>query len=315
MEKPLFTPPKPLSKAERENSKNGLIGRFPSPDLYEFDENMVVEPSPTSSRIHDHLLFDMPQHRSGLLNLDSITSDNKAVCRFDMDADISAKDLPQHQLHTKSPLTQKNCAKSGFQPKHRQTEADTREWNSKYHNQQTPWRSQGINNITKDLLVKYSCFGKLLEIGCGCGDDAPELNELGFDYFGIDISDSAISQAEKMAHSECRFTTHDFFEWSPQAPFDVVYDKGVYHGLGGKNRRTKFSEKVALTLKPGGLWISICGAADTRREDFSHGSIYLSDYVSIVENSFEILNVQKSTYGLLDPSNDFTAWYIAARRR
>jgi hypothetical protein len=34
MNKPVFVPPKPISKKERAGSREGTIGRFPAQDLY-----------------------------------------------------------------------------------------------------------------------------------------------------------------------------------------------------------------------------------------------------------------------------------------
>ncbi len=199
--------------------------------------------------------------------------------------------------------------------RHRQTEAPTSVWDQEYENERTPWRSSGLSLLSRELLNQHRFSGNVLEIGCGMGDDAGGLVDIGLEYLGIDCSRFATSEAKSLYPYVGSFQAADFFDWLPDAPFSVAYDKGMFHGLGGEARRSEFVEKLATVLNPGGRWLSVNGAADTRRSDFSHGAVYLTDIVSAVEDYFEILDVRKSSYGLLDSKNDFQAWYIVSRRR
>ncbi len=200
-------------------------------------------------------------------------------------------------------------------PNHRKSEADPEVWEQYYDAGKTEWRSSGIGVATRCWLDRHPYLSRqLLEIGCGTGDDSQDVKTLGFDYCGIDISESAISLAREQ-YPALDFLSCDFFEWSPPHPFNVAYDKGVYHGLGGHERRHEFAEKVASILKPNGHWISVCGAADNRNPNFSHGAIYLTDFVSIVETYFEIREVRKCQYGLFEEQRDFEAWHVLAIRR
>jgi SAM-dependent methyltransferase len=138
----------------------------------------------------------------------------------------------------------------------------------------------------------------------------------GFDYFGIDISDTAIRDAKDSYSSKpIHFARVDFFRWSIIDSFDVVYEKGVFHGLAGVRRRNAFVRRVATLLRPKGIWITVCGSADHRRKDFSHGAIYLRDLIGPAEIYFEVLEVVKAPYGLADKEHEFDAWHAAFRRR
>jgi hypothetical protein len=68
-----------------------------------------------------------------------------------------------------------------------------------YESLNIPWRSAGVSATAYKLLTQYKPENhKLLEIGCGTGEDAPSLVELGFEYLGLDISEAAIRQAASL---------------------------------------------------------------------------------------------------------------------
>lgn len=154
-------------------------------------------------------------------------------------------------------------------------------------------------------------------LGClGPGACPLPRRAVGFDYLGLDISKAAIRSARAQSErTTVRFLQADFFHWSTNSSFDVIYDKGLFHGLAGVRRRNAFLCRVAAALRPEGIWITVCGSADHRRSDFCHGAIYLRDLVAPAEIYFEILEIVKTPYGLADQEHDFEAWHAAFRRR
>lgn len=196
------------------------------------------------------------------------------------------------------------------------TEAPASVWDSSYARERTPWRSSGLSMITRRLLKTYASGRALLEIGCGNGDDSDSITRMGFTYLGIDISKTAIRYAKSRHHSnQVQFSPADFFRWSSKVSFDVVYEKGFFHGLAGVRRRNAFLRRVAASLNEKGIWTTVCGSADHRRDDFTHGAIYLRDLIGPAEIHFEILEVIKGPYGLTDKGHNFQAWYGVFRRR
>jgi SAM-dependent methyltransferase len=194
----------------------------------------------------------------------------------------------------------------------RENEAPLAVWDQFYVQGTVPWQSVGVSSTTRQLL-SYASGSALLEVGCGSGKDLETLISMGFDCLGLDASIAAIRLARGPLGT--RVVNADFFEWLPDSLFDVVYDKGFFHGLAGVKRRKIFIRRVAAALRPGGLWITVCGSADHRRSDFCHGSIYLRDLVAPAEIYFEVLEIVKSPYGLADQDHEFDAWHAAFRRR
>lgn len=201
-------------------------------------------------------------------------------------------------------------------PKVLDREAHAAEWNYLYNRGAFPWRSGGITETTRRLLATYAQGPRLLEAGCGLGDDSAQLAEMGFDYLGVDIAATAVGSAAA-THSGrgLRFLAADFFTFRSPPGFDVLYDKGFFHGLRGVRRRNVFLRRAAALLRPKGLWITVCGSADRMLDDFMHGAIFLRDLVSPAEVYFELLEIVKVPYGLAQTIHDFEAWHMACRRR
>jgi SAM-dependent methyltransferase len=190
-------------------------------------------------------------------------------------------------------------------------------WDRHYEESNIPWRSAGVSDTALRLLKQYKGEGRrVLEIGCGTGEDAADFLSLGLEYVGLDFSEAAILQATDHHSSEkARFVHADFFKWAPRETFDIIYEKGVFHGFRGVRRRNVFVRRAASFLSTNGIWVSVCGAADHRRSDFRHGAIFLRDLIGPAEVYFEVLEVIKAEYGLADQHHDFSAWHGAFRRR
>ena len=79
---------------------------------------------------------------------------------------------------------------------------------------------------------------RVVELGCGPGNDAVYLAGRGFDVTAIDIAPTALSQAEKKAREagvKVRWLHADVLNPPKLEPFDLIYDRGCYHGLRQRN--------------------------------------------------------------------------------
>jgi SAM-dependent methyltransferase len=198
----------------------------------------------------------------------------------------------------------------------RSEEASASDWDAFYGIGKSQWHSSGVGRIARLILSGSPRGSDLLEVGCGTGADAKELVRLGFDYSGIDFSDLAIGQAkEYLKGMGVTLVCADFFLWKPKRRYAVVYEKGVFHGLGGLRRRQSFARRVAMALDDDGIWITVSGTADRFDPRFPRGAIFLTHLVEAVEPYFEILKIVKGPYGVRKPVRNFNAWYGLFRRR
>jgi SAM-dependent methyltransferase len=117
----------------------------------------------------------------------------------------------------------------------------------------------GASRVLYEELLQARGAGRdVLEYGCGPGSYAFFLADLGASVLGIDISTTAIEQAQAAA----REGGHDNVEFRqlnaesldlPDASFDLVCGTGILHHL---DLSRAYSE-IARTLRPGGSAVFI----------------------------------------------------------
>jgi SAM-dependent methyltransferase len=102
--------------------------------------------------------------------------------------------------------------------------------------------------------------GRLLELGCGAGDQSLWLAAQGFEVSGIDISPTAIEWAREKAGERglnASFDVGNVLELPfTDGAFDYVLDGACWHCIVGEDRK-RFVAEAARVLRPGGTFIGI----------------------------------------------------------
>jgi len=153
-----------------------------------------------------------------------------------------------------------------------------------------------IETVTK--IPIESC--KALDIGCGTGDNSIWLAQKQFQVTGTDVSEIAIEKAKEKAlknNVKCTFLVVDFFKSRIEgAPFGFVFDRGCFHTFDSNKERKKFAKNVASNLEKNGLWLSLIGSADERRQGPGPPQRTANDIAASVEPYFEILSLFSSHF-------------------
>src|SRR5882672_9952428 len=115
----------------------------------------------------------------------------------------------------------------------------------RYANGETPWDSGRPSEELLRILDAGKLTGKtVLEIGCGTGTNAIELARRGFQVTAIDLFEQAITEARKKAREakvKIDFRVADCLKDDLGGPYEILFDRGVYHGLREVNLK-KFQE-------------------------------------------------------------------------
>jgi SAM-dependent methyltransferase len=171
----------------------------------------------------------------------------------------------------------------------------------RYKTGNTPWDIGKpdfnlIETVTK--IPIESC--KALDIGCGTGDNSIWLAQKQFQVTGTDVSEIAIEKAKEKAlknNVKCTFLVVDFFKSRIEgAPFGFVFDRGCFHTFDSNKERKKFAKNVASNLEKNGLWLSLIGSADERRQGPGPPQRTANDIAAAVEPYFEILSLFSSHF-------------------
>jgi SAM-dependent methyltransferase len=103
--------------------------------------------------------------------------------------------------------------------------------------------------------------GRVLDVGCGTGENALYLAERGFSVIGIDLSTRAIDAAKtkgsarklKVDFRLANALSLDF----KNAYFDNAIDSGLFHTFND-NDRVVFAREIAHVLKIDGRYFMLC---------------------------------------------------------
>ena len=101
--------------------------------------------------------------------------------------------------------------------------------------------------------VAVSDHAHVIEVGCGAGFAAEYLYGYYANYTGIDYSKELINLAQQRnQYANVRFHASDFFDFSPEPVYDVVFMIGVLHHM--PDLPAALRKSIAL-LKPGGFLV------------------------------------------------------------
>ena len=164
-----------------------------------------------------------------------------------------------------------------------------------------PWdvkrRDFNLSGLVEDGTISA---GKVLELGCGTGDNAIWLAKNGFSVTACDYSKTAIDMARQKAKEEnvlIEFYQLDFLkDRIPGEPYNFVFDRGCFHGFDLEEDRKTYAKNVASVLDEEGHWLSLIGSADDVFRTIGPPKRTSRDIVNAVEPFFEILFLKKSHF-------------------
>ena len=204
----------------------------------------------------------------------------------------------------------------GVKPKSLTIEDRYRE---RYKSGDTPWDiGRPDFNLTEVVTKKPILSCKVLDIGCGTGDNSIWLARNRFQVIGTDTSDIALEKAREKASKAgvaCDFMLVDFLKNKIEgAPFGFVFDRGCFHSFNSESDRRRFAQNIAAHLEEAGLWLTIVGNADEHRQGPGPPQRSAGDIVLAVELYFEILSLASSHFGSNRP-NAPRAWRCLMQKR
>jgi ubiquinone/menaquinone biosynthesis C-methylase UbiE len=127
------------------------------------------------------------------------------------------------------------------------------------------------NPQQKDLGIFLKLLkpkSKILDLGCGAGQDAGYLAEAGMEVLGLDISKEMIAEAKKR-NPTIIFSVGDFLLFNfVDDKFDAVWCSTVFHHIPSDQNEV-FIKKIQRILRPGGLLYISTGVGGSESEGWT----------------------------------------------
>lgn len=189
----------------------------------------------------------------------------------------------------------------------------------RYQTGNIPWDHGMPDRNLIDCIEQYSIAPcRVLDIGCGTGENTVWLAREGFCAAGCDLSPTAIERAHGKAEAagvECSFVVGDFLEsHGGNESIDLAFDRGCLHCIDGETDRRRFAQNVADHLTLEGLWLSLIGNADEPERDVGPPQLSAAEVAAAVEPCFEILSLQSGHF-CSDQDDPPRCWVCLMRKR
>src|SRR6201998_2952080 len=138
------------------------------------------------------------------------------------------------------------------------TEQAHPEWDASYTaSPPAPWDIGRPQPGLVPLAAEGRLTGRLLDAGCGTGENALLAASRGADVTGIDVAPTAITRARAKASERgltARFEVAGALDLGRLGlTFDTVIDSRVFH-VFGDGERARYVASLAAVLRPGGVF-------------------------------------------------------------
>jgi methyl halide transferase len=136
-------------------------------------------------------------------------------------------------------------------------------WESRWRAGDTGWdRGSAAPPLLALILQDNLPFGRALVPGCGAGYDAMALARRERFVVGLDLAPTAAVRFEEerqragVPRDRVEIVVGDFFEYRPEAPFDLIWDYTFLCAID-PSLRSRWAEKMDELLAPHGELITL----------------------------------------------------------
>ena len=157
--------------------------------------------------------------------------------------------------------------------------------------------------------------GRVLDVGCGTGENALFLAERGLEVVGIDGAPRAIRKAKSKAKArgvKVQFDVADVLDLpTPQPLFDTVIDSGLFHVFPDEDR-PRLRDSLARVIRPGGLYLMMC-FSEREPGDWGPRRVTQAEIRSTFIDGWSVESIEPSQFATNGRMTE--AWLATIRRR
>jgi SAM-dependent methyltransferase len=120
-----------------------------------------------------------------------------------------------------------------------------------------PWHQEHPGAMLSRAVHARGGRGRALDLGCGAGVFSVWLAQQGMEVTGLDLFPEAQAMASTLAAQKgarVNLVCSDLFSYSPDRPFDLVFDSGCLHSLVGGGLAS-YKQQLLAWLAPGADYV------------------------------------------------------------
>jgi cyclopropane fatty-acyl-phospholipid synthase-like methyltransferase len=186
-----------------------------------------------------------------------------------------------------------------------------------YSENNMPWDSdQPEAELIRQLDLKNLPGKTLLEIGCGTGTNTIELARRGYEITALDFVPKAVDLARekaKKAGVNIQFQVGDVLQADLKGPYDILFDRGVYHHLRHADLNG-FQSFLKRVTRPGTRWLSFAGNSK-EKQDPGPPTVSEDEIRSELGSLFNIIELKEFRFTTHIQGFKPLAWSILLERK
>lgn len=193
-------------------------------------------------------------------------------------------------------------------------------WDAMYRANRRPGWDTGRPSTELKTLVEQQVLRpcRVVELGCGTGVNAVYLATQGFDVTAIDLAPTALQAAEERAREagvKVRWIQADVLNPPALEPFDLIFDRGCYHGVRRQNA-TGYVRTVTALCRPGGHVLILAGNANEPGARGGPPRVDETELVGDFAAAFDFERLRELRFDTADPTVPGAwAWSLLLRRK
>jgi SAM-dependent methyltransferase len=199
------------------------------------------------------------------------------------------------------------------------TEQSHPEWDASYTSgSPAPWDIGRPQPAFVRLADEGRLTGRLLDAGCGTGENALLAAGRGADVTGIDVAPTAIARARAKAAERglaARFEVADALDPGHLGlTADTVIDSGVFHVFGDGDR-ARYVASLAAVLRPGGACYLMC-FSDRQPGTWGPRRVRADELRAAFSDGWTVESVTASTFDVnpVEGTTQVQAWLAVITR-
>ncbi|MFC7624208.1 class I SAM-dependent methyltransferase [Microlunatus sp. GCM10028923] len=190
-------------------------------------------------------------------------------------------------------------------------------WDDSYRDTRPPWDAGRPHAAVVRLAEEGAFAGRVLDAGCGTGENAIEVAARGLEVLGVDVAPTAIEVARSKAAARgvnLDFLVGDALQLGRLGrEFQTILDCGLFHTFDDQERQ-RYVDSLATVTARGGLVHLLC-FNDTTPGNGGPRHVSQAELRSAFRDGWRVVRIDADRYETKFDKQGAPAWLARIERR